>query len=266
MLKPGDQGLRKHRGFWLSWFGPLGREMGCSKRWFTDNPNVFVSVVEKCIGARESCFMSVQPFMARDVVFGLEKVFLSFHSKIDSASLKETFEQVRGLGRRLREHFNVEPLIVRAWRGFHVYVFLQDIVEFGFGQEYVYKWVYRLLQEEALKGVPHSALDARCLGNLKQLARVPYSIHEGVEYSPVDLNQRPIHIKNLDVYREKGIKEDLLRRLIERAENGIKAEEILKLRNTPSKTEQHHQRRRKMLPTVLINEPHRQNYANHPWQ
>lgn len=227
MLKPGDQGLRKHRSFWLNWFGPLGREIGSSKSWFTDSPNVFVSVVEKCIGAREPCFMSVQPFRARDVVFGLERVFLNFHSKIDSANLKETFAQVRGLSKRLREHLNVEPLIVRTWRGFHVYAFLQNTVEFDFGQEYVYKWVYWLLQEEMLKDVPHSALDTRCLGNLKQLVRVPYSIHEGVEYSPVDLNRQPIHIEDLDVYREKGIKEDLLRRLIEKAENGIKAEEIL---------------------------------------
>jgi len=210
--------LRKYRSLWLDWFGLVGREIGSSKRWFTDNPSVFVSAVEDRIATRKPCFMSVQPFRAENVVFGLERVFFDFDSKTEKPNWKETFAEVRGLTKQLEERFDAEPLIVRTWRGFHVYVFLKDTVEFSFGQESTFEWMYWRLQEELLKGVPHLTLDTKCLGDLKQLARVPYSTQEeGTECLPVNLNCQPVHIENLDVYRERGISQDLLRKLTEKA-------------------------------------------------
>jgi len=210
--------MRKYRSFWLDWFGLVGREIGGSERWFTDNPSVFIRAVEDHVATRRPCFMSVEPFRAQNVVFGLEKVFFNFESKAEKPSWKETFAEVRGLTKQLKERFNAEPLIVRTWRGFHVYVFLKDAVEFSFGQESTYELMYWRLQEELLEGVPHLTLDTKCLGNLKQLAGVPYSTQEeGMECLPVNLNCQPVHIENLDVYREKGIPKDLLRQVTEKA-------------------------------------------------
>jgi len=217
--------LRKYRSFWLDWFGLKGREIGGSKRWFTDNPSVFISAVEGRISTRRPCFMSVQPFRAENVVFGLERVFFNFDSKTEMPNWKETFAEVRGLAKQLKERFDTEPLIVRTWRGFHVYVFLKDVAEFSFGQESTYEWMYCRLQEELLKGVPYLTLDTKCLGNLKQLARIPYSTQEeGMECLPVNLNCQPVHIENLDVYRERGVPLDILRQLTEKAseENSAK--------------------------------------------
>ena len=207
--------FKKHRSFWLDWFGPLGREIGCSKSWFTDNPNVFLSTVEYSISTRHPCFMSVQPFRAPGVVFGLEKVFFDFDSKTKHPNPKETFMEVRGLTKRLKERFDLEPLVVRTWRGFHVYVFLQSVVELDFGQENTYELIYRLLQDQMLEEAPHSTLNMRCLGNLKQLARVPYSTHEaGEKCLPVDFDGRPILIDDLGEYREGGINQGLFRQLV----------------------------------------------------
>lgn len=214
-----EMDLRKYRSFWLDWFGPVGREIGSSKRWFTDDPSVFIIAVEDRISTRSPFFMSVQPFRAQNVVFGLEKVFFNFDSKTETPNWKVMFGEVCGLTKQLKERFDAEPLIVRTWRGFHVYVFLKDIAEFSFGQESTYNWMYWRLQEELLKGVPHLTLDTKCLGNLKQLTRIPYSTQEeGMECLPVNLNCQPVHIENLDVYRERGIPQDLFRQLTEKAQ------------------------------------------------
>ncbi len=202
--------FKKHHSFWLDWFGSFGREIGCSKPWFTDNPNVFISTVEHTISTRHHCVLSVQPFRASGVVYGLEKVFFDFVSKTKHCILKETFKEVRGFTKWLKEHFDVEPLIVRTWRGFHVYVFLRNVEELDFGQEKTCKSIYSLLQNEMLKEVPHYTLNRNCLGDLKQLARVPYSIYEnGVNCVPIDFDGRPMQIHDLDVYRERGITQGL---------------------------------------------------------
>ena len=212
--------LREHRSFWLDWFGPFSREIGCSKSWFTDSSNVFLSTIEHSISNRQPCYMSVQPFRARDVVFGLEKVFFDFDSKTKHPDLKETFMEVRGLTERLREHFDAEPLVVRTWRGFHVYVFLRNVVELDIGRENSCELIYRLLQYKMLERVPHSTLNTRCLGNRKQLARVPYSLHEaGVKCLPVDFDGQPILIDDLSEYRERGINQGLFRQLVEKIED-----------------------------------------------
>ena len=207
---------RKHRSFWLDWFGSLGREIGSSKSWFTDNPNIFLSTVESCIGNRKPCFMSVHPFRSPSVVFGLEKIFFDFDSNMKHPNWKDTFKEVRGLTKRLKEHFDVESLIVRTWRGFHVYVLLQSVLELDFGQAETGKWVYQLLQEELLREAPHTTLNTKCLGNLKQLTRVPYSTHEaGVKCPPIGFHGRPILIDDLGEYREGGINKGLFRQLVE---------------------------------------------------
>jgi len=208
---------RKHRSFWLDWFGSLGREIGSSKSWFTDNPNIFLSTVESCIGNRKPCFMSVHPFRSPGVVFGLEKIFFDFDSNMKHPNWKDTFKEVRGLIKGLKEHFDVESLIVRTWRGFHVYVLLQSVLELDFGQEDTGKWVYQLLQEELLREAPHTTLNTKCLGNLKQLTRVPYSTHEaGVKCPPIGFHGRPILIDDLGEYRERGINQGLFRQLVEK--------------------------------------------------
>ncbi len=208
--------FKKHHSFWLDWFGSFGREIGCSKPWFTDNPNVFISTIEHTISTRHHCTMSVQPFRARNVVYGLEKVFFDFDSETKHRNMKETFKEVRGFTKWLKEHFDVEPLIVRTWRGFHVYVFLRNVEELDLGQEKTCKSIYSLLQDKMLKEVPHYTLNRKCLGNLKQLVRVPYSIYEnGVNCVPIDFNGRPMQIHDLDVYRGEGITKGLFRQLLE---------------------------------------------------
>ena len=206
--------LRKNRGFWLDWFGAPGRKIGCSKPWYTDNANVFLSTVENSISTRRHCFMSVQPFRSPDVVYGIDKVFFEFDSK-KNGKLKETFKQVRNLTKRLKERFGVEPLIVWSYRSFQVYVFLRNIVELDIGQQSSGESTYRLLQLEMLKETPHSTLNKECLGNLKQLTWVPYSMHDaGVKCIPVNYNGKPMRIDGLSEYRERGITDSLLKQLV----------------------------------------------------
>jgi hypothetical protein len=209
--------LKKHRGFWLEWFGAPGRKIGCSKPWYTDNANVFLSTVENSISTRRHCFMSVQPYRSQDVAYGIDKVFFEFNSN-KNVNLKETFKQVRGLTKRLRERFGVESLVVWSYRSFQVYVFLRNVMELDIGQQSSGELIYGLLQLELLKGTPHSTLNRECLGNLKQLTWVPYSMHDaGVKCIPVNYNGKPMYIKDLDEYRERVITDSLFKQLVGKA-------------------------------------------------
>jgi hypothetical protein len=154
--------------------------------------------------------VSVQPFRSRDILFGLEKLFFDFDS--DRKNSKETYSEVRDFSNRL-ESVGIRPMIVKTSRGLDVYVFLRNIVEFDFGKENFYEKVYYVLQEELLRDLKYSTLNPNCLGNLKHLAEVPYS----VSCSPVNRDEETIRINDLDEYKKSGIQQGLLNRFKDKA-------------------------------------------------
>jgi hypothetical protein len=223
--------MGKHDSFLLNWFGLHGgRELGDPFRFFTNNPNDLVSLVEECAVQRKKCFCSVQPFRSRDVVFGLEKLFFDYDSEADPPDLEKVWRDVLSLVEQLRKEFNIEPLIIRTYRGFHVYVFLWNVVEFNPNKQSDAKEIYTFLQKTLLANKSYETLDPHVIGDIVRFGRVPYSLHEkGVECTPVDLNRQPLQLESVDYYRQHGIKEPFFREAVQKVKDKKFAREIFEV-------------------------------------
>jgi hypothetical protein len=138
------------------------------------------------------------------------------------------------------KYYGVKPLLVASGhKGYHVYVFFNRVVQFPtFRQEFI-KSVYEEVQKRILKGLKFETLDHAPLGDIKRLARVPFSVHEktGTLCQPVDLNRQPIMVQSLEEYRENGLETKLLETICKEIIAKEKLERILaeKRRLTPFK-------------------------------
>jgi len=224
--------------FFLEWFGiHAGRELGSPERWFTDQPKDLEAHVKKCAEKRLPCLMSAQPYSARDQPFGLEKLFFDFDSKED---LEKAWKEAQNFTRALITYYEVKPLLVFSGRkGYHIYVFLKSVFSFPAWLEDTMKEVYRDMQTRLLKGFNFKTLDSAVIGDIKRLARVPYSIHEksGCLCQPINLDREPIQIKSLDEYREAGLGLDVLRASYNHvfAEQSKSAKKVLRIKTRNGK-------------------------------
>jgi len=225
-----EKNMESHHNFWLDWFGSFGRELGAPERWFTDTPGDLLRHVQECTSHQKPCFMSVQPYRARNMVLGLERCFFDFDSKTDPPDRDKAWNDAFALSNHLKREANVEPLIVATFRGYHAYIFFWSTVEFNPNQQVVAKELYTQLQRRLLNDHSYPTLDSSVLGDIKRLSRVPYSWHEkGVVCTPVDLGRQPLQLDSLDIYREHGIQQDYFREVLEEIKNKRIAKEILKI-------------------------------------
>jgi hypothetical protein len=151
--------------------------------------------------------MSVQPYNARDQPFGLEKIFFDFDSKGD---LAKAWKEAKAFAQALTKYYNVHPFLAFSGsKGYHVYVFLESMVTFPTWRLDFVKHIYETLQRKLLKGLQFETLDPAVIGDIKRLARVPFSIHEktGKQCVPVDMqgNLGCNVSNNLEEYREHGL-------------------------------------------------------------
>ena len=163
------------RSFWQSWFdaASYGREVFNGDRVFLTSPADFEEYVKWCMKNQAPAWMSVQPFNERNDVSFVEKLFFDF----DSKDLNLAWKEATSLAETLQHSYDVEPLVCFSGaKGYHVYVWLSKIEQFD-STEYAKKF-YQTAQELLLKGFSFKTLDTQVLGDIKRLARVPYSIHE----------------------------------------------------------------------------------------
>jgi len=204
-----------NREFLKEWFGIYaGRELGDPQRFFTDRYENLIDFVEKCRAEKKPCYMSVQPYFKRDWVYGLEKLFFDFDSKEDTS---KAWREAEVFAENLIEYYGVLPFITfSGGKGYHVYIFLKNTVAFPNHRTDLVKKVYELLQRKLLKGLELETLDQSVIGDLKRLARIPYSVHEktGKLCHPIALNHQFYDPKSLEIYREHGLDTSLIREVI----------------------------------------------------
>ena len=219
--------------FLKEWFGIYaGRELGDPQRFFTDRYEDLISFVEKCRAERKPCYMSVQPYFKRDQVYGLEKLFFDFDSPDDTS---KAWKETEAFAEKLIEYYRVLPFITfSGGKGYHVYIFLKNTVAFPAHRTELVKQIYGLLQRKILKGFNFETLDQSVIGDLKRLARVPYSIHEktGKLCHPISLNHRFYDPKSLDVFREYGLDTSLIREAIKEITSKEKIQKPKSVRST----------------------------------
>ena len=206
--------------FWRAWLG---------RRWFREALEFKEAALEKSYRVllttfehlmelidrhhrrRLPVYLSVQPYASRDRVVAIEKLFFEFdHEPDPSLAVREAFT----LAGALRQYYGVKPLVCRSGcKGAHVYVWLREPVEID-GLDELAREVYHRLQLKILRGLEFKTLDPKVLGDLKRLARLPYTMHErtGRLCFPLDEEGKPVYLtaEDLEDYREHGLNPDLL--------------------------------------------------------
>jgi hypothetical protein len=187
--------------FLEEWFGVDGRELGCPERFYTDKPQDLLRLVQDCRKTLQPCYVSVQPYSGPDKPCALEKLYYDFDCKEDP---NLAWTDVTVFSSSVKRFYGAEPLVFYSGqKGFHVYVFLKQTIYFNETPLAFAKQVYTELQTRLIKGLSLPTLDPQPIGDIKRLARVPFSIHEktGSLCVPMDVDRKPFTPESLDTYK-----------------------------------------------------------------
>jgi hypothetical protein len=187
--------------FLMEWFGAEGREVGMPQRRFIGNYKDLIAAIKECKQRLLPCYLSVQPYKAADQPCAIEKLFFEFDCAEDPG---RAWRDTVSFAEALKRFYNVEPLIVFSGRkGYHVYAFLTKSVRFEPNQLELAKRCYRELQMRILKGLNLPTLDQSVIGDIKRLARCPFSMHQETSSlcCPVTLERKPYIPEDLNIYR-----------------------------------------------------------------
>ena len=212
--------------FLSEWFGTQGREIGTPARMYTTNPNDLVRLVETCARRRLPCYCSVQPYSARGQPSSIEKLFFDFDSK---ENLSRAWNDAFNFAEMLISHYKILPLIIFSGsKGYHVYIYLKRPISFKPENTDLAKRTLGDIQRRILKGCFLPTLDTSVIGDLKRLARVPFSIHEksGKWCMPITLSHAPYIPKSLNVFRIWGLDLSLFKIAVETQKQNKKLEEF----------------------------------------
>lgn len=210
--------------FLLELFGIFGREFGDPNQFFTEEPNEILLFVEKCMAEKKPAFISVNPRIAHDIIFGIEKLFFDFD--YGKKSDKLTSEQIEMKKQKCREEVivflaqlskeRIVPMVVKTRKGFHVYIYFDKIYQVKDNDPELYAETYWQLQNRFLTNNRHTYefMDSSVLGDVKRMCRIPTSIHEisGEEcYLVKNIKGDKIErdkLRGIDRWRNGGLKED----------------------------------------------------------
>jgi hypothetical protein len=234
------------RSFWERWFGNFGRELGSniphpfgtnlkgdekSRRMFTDNIKTYLEFIDWCIVNKAACWITNQPMRSYGVPLGLEKLFFDFdyHLGKNENMTPSRREKVKGMVLSFVDLLDAEPLIVGTRKGYHVYIFLRRTYEveernLEFGKEVFgalclsqlkLNKVYSELTEDDRNKWKY--LDFSPLGDIVRMARVPLTPHEksGLICQILDRNLKPTKIRDIDLFKAYGLREDVIREAVE---------------------------------------------------
>ncbi|MDD4325837.1 MAG: hypothetical protein PHC63_05360 [Candidatus Bathyarchaeota archaeon] len=173
-------------------------------RVFLTSPLAFEEYLTWCTKNHAPAWMSVQPFSGRNSVYCVEKLFFDF----DSKDLNLAWKEANNLATMLQNSYGVQPLVCFSGsKGYHVYVWLSEIEQFDSVENA--KRFYQTSQELLLKGLSFKTLDKQVLGDIKRLARIPYSVHEKSlkTCTPITMDRTELFIDDLKNYRNHGLSE-----------------------------------------------------------
>ena len=261
--------------FLLEYYGTLSRELGNPpfegrKRYFSDNPNDIFECIQFSINNKVPAFISVQPRESFDKVVGIEKLFFDF-DYADKHSVKELEARVKDPKKReaiyekrkINMRFEVEfflnklmakhiiPLVVKTRKGFHVYIYLDQVYQLTIDNEDLLKEVYYQLQRNFMldfKG-GYKFLDNSVVGDVKRMCRIPTSVHEvsGEECCIIEgiVNGNPIPAKfrGIDQFRLNGLKSSDWLRAVNSAFRSIKRREEIALKEEAERIKEQEERK-----------------------
>jgi hypothetical protein len=221
--------LKAEKNFLLELFGYEGRELGNPARSFTRAPTDMFKLVKESRSFKRPAYVSVQPYSAADRPCAIEKLFFDFDSL---ENLDRAWQDTLKLSSTLIQFYGVRPLIVFSGnKGYHVYAFMKEPVQFEPAHIETAKHVYAEMQKLLLKGLNLETLDQGTIGDIKRLARIPFSVNEksGKMCTPVNLLRQPYVPGGLLGFQVFGLDTCFVKKACE----NIKERSTLKLQSKP---------------------------------
>ena len=200
--------------FWYDWFGDdLGRGVGNPTRVYIGDLESFIKWIQNNEAKGICSYASVQPFKAYEKPVYIEKLFFDFDCKDNP---EKAGDEALDFKARLERFYKVKPTITFSGnKGYHIYVYLKTPIGQGLTIPRL-KAVYNRLMKMIVGNAKYEALDSSVVGDIKQLARIPYTHHEktGKLCTFVDDDRNPIMVnrgftKNL---REQGLSFELCKK------------------------------------------------------
>jgi hypothetical protein len=193
--------------FWKAWFGLTGREVGMPFRTYCQDEQAFLAFINSCMNRQNPSYVSVNPYSARNQLYGLEKLYFDFDCREDP---NRAWIEAQDFAHVLIERFRVKPLLVfSGMKGYHVYVWLWNVVTITSNEAWFIKNVCQQLQQQLLHELHYHTLDFTPLGDVKRLARIPYTLHQESKQrcQPVFLSHDPRSPSSIDLeeHRRHGI-------------------------------------------------------------
>jgi len=180
--------------FWAEWFSDhLGRGVGNPKRDYIGDPESFTKWIQNN-EAKEICsYASVQPFDRYESPYYIERLFFDFDCKENP---DKAGDEALDFKARLKKFYDVETTMVFSGnKGYHLYVFLKIPIGKGLAITQL-KALYDKLMRMLTGNTEYESLDSSVVGDIKQLARIPYTHHEktGKLCTFVDEDRNPIMV------------------------------------------------------------------------
>ena len=153
------------------------REVGDPARKIVKNLDEFLEFIKECTSKSRPCYVSVYQIMLQESKIPLiDRIFLDFDA--GEESLSNCLEEVLSFSKFL-ESLGVNPLAVfSGMKGFHIYFFF-DPVELKHPKESITKLVDLIIHRyEKEYNTKIKYLDRKVIGDIRRLARIPYTVHE----------------------------------------------------------------------------------------
>jgi len=208
--------------FILEFFGPLGRELGNPKQFYTDNPMDIFPFIEACTKDKTPAFISVQPRFRHHSkvqfgISGIEKIFFDFDygmksDKFTEKKIKKLRSKMETEVKVFLHHITKEgivPLVVKTRKGYHVYIYFDKVYQIDSNEDF-WKKVYKALHDRFTKSNSHKYkfVDATSETDISRLCRIPTSIHQknGKECIVLDLNLKPTKLRSIEYFKMYGLR------------------------------------------------------------
>lgn len=241
-----------HSGVWSEWFGDcLGRGVGNPTRDYIGDPESFVKWIQNNESHGRCSYASVQPFEAYEIPYCILTLFFDFDCKENP---EKAGDEAMDFKARLERFYNVKAIVVFSGnKGYHLYVYLKTPIGKGLTIPQL-KAVYNKLMRMLPGNADYESLDSSVVGDIKQLARIPYTHHEktGNLCSFVDDDRNPIMVKPgfTKILIENGLSFDLCKNALYKVGREEKERREQKL-TRPSSTRRRYKTIRPCIEAVL---------------
>ena len=183
-----------YKAIWTEWFGDgFGRGVGNPQRDFVKNPFEFIRFIERNESSGRCSYASVQPFEAYELPYCIIALFFDFDCKENP---EKAGDEALDFKARLERFYNVKAIVAFSGnKGYHVWVYLKTPIGKGLTIPQL-KAVYNKLMKMIVGNAKYESLDSSVIGDIKQLARVPYTHHNktGKLCTFVDDTRTPIMV------------------------------------------------------------------------